>query len=103
MISNYLKKWGCNFQLASDGFEAIELAKETIFNCVLMDLHMPGMNGVETAEKLNELREHQTILLTADNSYTPPSGLFQDIVLKPIDPFELNQSLSNLFHGITEV
>jgi len=103
VISNYLKKWGCNFQLASDGFEAIELAKETIFNCVLMDLHMPGMNGVETAEKLNELREHQTILLTADNSYTPPSGLFQDIVLKPIDPFELNQSLSNLFHGITEV
>ncbi|MCD4504110.1 ATP-binding protein [Chromobacterium piscinae] len=40
--------------LASDGPEALRLAASQPFDLVLMDLHMPGMDGVKTARGLRE-------------------------------------------------
>ncbi len=49
-----------------DGFKALEAIKEGKFDMVLMDVKMPGMDGVETFQKLKEFSpETPTILMTA--------------------------------------
>lgn len=50
---------------AADGLEAIEQAKKLKPNLIVLDLSMPGMNGVETAAALGELMpEVPVVVLT---------------------------------------
>jgi NarL family two-component system response regulator LiaR len=51
---------------AESGEEAIRLAGEHVPDVVLMDLVMPGMDGVETTRKLRQVSPHsQVIVLTS--------------------------------------
>lgn len=77
---------------ASSGAEALRLLAEQSFDVVLMDIHMPGMTGVEAVEHLRALpapaRETPVIALTADVVSRHPSEYkaigFADFVAKPI-------------------
>jgi NarL family two-component system response regulator LiaR len=51
--------------MANDGAEAIERIAEVEPDVVLMDLKMPGMNGIQAMQKINELYPHiQVLVLT---------------------------------------
>ena len=63
---------------AGSGEEAILLVKEHIPDVVLMDLVMPGMDGVETTRKVKDISPRtQVIVLT---SYHEDEHLFPDSV-----------------------
>ena len=50
---------------AASGAEALEKAREHTFDAIVLDLAMPGMNGIETLEALKDLNANlQVILLT---------------------------------------
>lgn len=48
VVTNLLNKIGCQYKLANDGFEALEILKSEKFDVILMDCHMPKMDGYET-------------------------------------------------------
>jgi DNA-binding response OmpR family regulator len=51
------------------GEEALELARESSFDLVLLDIHLPGMNGLEVLEKLKqEIPQMVVVMLTAYSS-----------------------------------
>jgi len=52
--------------LAKDGYEAVAFAKKGNFDVILLDIKMPGMDGVKALERIKELRpETGVIMMTA--------------------------------------
>jgi signal transduction histidine kinase len=66
-ISVALKKLGCDFDMTSDGREAIEKVEKNSYNLVLMDVQMPEMGGLEATESIRRkgFRDLPIIALTA--------------------------------------
>ena len=65
-IADILSARGYQVATAEDGFKAIERVRETPFDIVLMDMKMPGMNGVETYKELKKINpKTKVILMTA--------------------------------------
>lgn len=88
---------------ASSGTEAIQLAVQEQPDAILLDVSMPGMDGVET---LRYLQEHpQTcripvIFLTA-KVQPVEQALYQKLgvaglIMKPFDPVLISQEISRL-------
>ena len=49
--------------VALDGYEALEKVGEAAFDVILMDIKMPGMNGVETLKEIKKLRPEATVVM----------------------------------------
>lgn len=68
ILSQYLTSRGCQITIARNGSEGVSLAKETKPDVILMDIHMPIMNGFEAISTIrddNELTSIPIIALTA--------------------------------------
>ncbi len=92
-ISYNLKKEGYTVYTALDGFEALDIAKKVCPQLVILDVMMPGMDGIETCERMKEMPEMaQTIIafLTArSEDYSQLAGFgagADDYIAKPIKP-----------------
>jgi CheY-like chemotaxis protein len=55
VVSRYLEKWGCTFSIAENGAEAMAKVQEESFSLVLMDLHMPIMDGYQATRGIRTL------------------------------------------------
>jgi len=69
---------------AASGEEALEIAKKTDVDLVLLDLIMPGINGVETFRQLHELRPQLPVVIVTGY---PDSDLMQKAL--EIGPFPM--------------
>lgn len=47
-----LSPWGIEPTLAAEGDEAVRLAREAVFDLILMDVDMPVMNGLEATARI---------------------------------------------------
>lgn len=64
-----LKQLNLISQTVDNGTDAIELVKQNHYACVLMDLHMPGMDGYETTKAIRAFNKDIAIVaLTAASS-----------------------------------
>ncbi|HOH93004.1 MAG TPA: response regulator transcription factor [Anaerolineaceae bacterium] len=83
---------------ASNGYEAIQVAQDLLPDVILMDLLMPGMDGVEATRQIKaKLPGIEVIVLT---SYHEDENIFPAIragalsyLLKDIDPDELSDAI----------
>lgn len=95
-VKLFLKSEGYEFFEASDGLEAIEIAKEVNPDVILMDALMPVMDGFEATVKIREIESIQRIpilMITSldqkeDKIHALEAGV-NDFVSKPIDKVEL--------------
>ena len=74
--------------IANNGFEAVEKVKENNFDCVLMDIHMPGMGGTEATIEIRKFNKQVPIIaLTAISMEDSVEEFIQagcnDVVTKP--------------------
>jgi len=92
-IGYNLRKEGFEVLTASNGREAIELAKEHKPNVIILDVMMPEMDGIETCEEIRRIPELENTMiafLTArGEDYSQIAGFdagADDYITKPIKP-----------------
>jgi signal transduction histidine kinase/CheY-like chemotaxis protein len=91
-------------QVADNGMDAIEMVKENNFDVILMDIHMPGISGIEATQKIREFDKDLPILaLTAvtidenlDDFY---KAGFNEIIPKPFKPEEFFEKIYRSLEG----
>lgn len=65
-LAGFLEKQGFSVKTAESGKDALMLCQESHFEVALLDLKMPGMDGIELLKRLKELNpEIQAIMMTA--------------------------------------
>ncbi|MBI5382043.1 MAG: PAS domain S-box protein [Opitutae bacterium] len=98
-----LKRFGRTADLASSGLEALEALEKKSYDIVLMDVQMPGMDGLTTAEEIRRRlpapQQPVIIALTAnalpgDRERCLAAGM-DDYLSKPISPEELSLKLEH--------
>ena len=88
-----LENVGAIVRVASDGLEALDLLRSEPFDCVLMDVQMPRMDGLEATRQIRAdptLARTRVIAMTAnawdeDRDQCLAAGM-DDFVTKPVDP-----------------
>jgi len=65
-LGGILEDEGYDVVMAENGYQAIEMAKQTPFDLVFMDIKMPGINGVQTFREIKKVNpEAVVIMMTA--------------------------------------
>jgi len=65
-LSDIMEVKGYHTAFALDGYEAIQKVKDVAFDVILMDIKMPGINGVETFKEIKRVRpEIAVVMMTA--------------------------------------
>ena len=62
-ISAILEDWGCDVTSAEDGYGAIDAAREGTFDLILMDIKMPGINGVQAFREIKKIRPASMVVM----------------------------------------
>jgi signal transduction histidine kinase len=102
VATKLLSRWSINADCAKNGVEAFEKAKEKKYDVILMDLHMPEMNGYDSTMKIRKEKsvnnDTPIFAFTADimASEHPYDSYFNGFLRKPIEIEQLYQALSNL-------
>lgn len=96
-----------NVLTAFTGDEAIKLVKENDFDVIVLDVQMPGKNGVETLKEIKKIEQlSQVIMLTGHATVKTAiqgmkNGAF-DYLMKPTDTDELIEMMNKAYELVAE-
>jgi len=93
LMEYLLRAFGYTVLTAADGEAAVELARREVPDVILMDVHMPRLNGYEAAARLKQIPELSAVPIVAvtalamvgDREKILAQG-FDGYIAKPITP-----------------
>lgn len=92
-IAFYLRSEGYKPAIAADGIEALNLMRGNDISLIIMDVMMPGLDGIQTTMRIREEHNIPIIMLSAKSEdYDKITGLnvgADDYMTKPFNPLEL--------------
>lgn len=65
LLKLILTRWKCRFDMATDGQAAVELFKENHYDLVLLDLHMPLLDGIQVLEEIRKDKDPEKAAVVA--------------------------------------
>ncbi|MDQ0058231.1 MULTISPECIES: response regulator transcription factor [Paenibacillus] len=93
LLKMYLEKEGYTIDEAEDGETALRLASNTDYALILLDVMLPGIDGVEVCSRLRQIKATPVIMLTAKGEEMNRVQGFEvgadDYVVKPFSPREV--------------
>ncbi len=107
--STILKKWDCSCDEAVNGEIALEMLKKNDYGLILMDVHMPVMDGMEATRIIRQSfdapkKDIPIVAFTAnaikgDQKDYIDVGM-NDYITKPFVPDELHRLISKYYHSV---
>jgi signal transduction histidine kinase len=105
LIVNMLKEWNIKVDVAVNGWEAFQKLKSNNYDLILMDVHMPVMNGNEATKKIRkemiDSRRNIPILsfsasvIQREKDEAKNAGS-DDFIEKPFEPITLHHKIRNM-------
>ncbi|SFB18869.1 two-component system, OmpR family, response regulator ResD [Cohnella sp. OV330] len=93
LLRMYLEKEGYVIEEAEDGETALKLALEEEYDLIVLDLMLPGIDGMEVCSRLRQSKATPVIMLTAKGEEVNRVQGFEagadDYVVKPFSPREV--------------
>jgi two-component system alkaline phosphatase synthesis response regulator PhoP len=93
LVSSYLKSEGFKVLTARDGNQGLKLASDHLPELIILDIMLPGLDGIQVLQELRRRSDVYVIMLTAKTEETDRViGLSvgaDDYVTKPFSPREL--------------
>ncbi|MFQ6171313.1 winged helix-turn-helix domain-containing protein [Oryzobacter sp. R7] len=93
LIGSYLEREGYEVRLTGDGLTAVDLAREVDPDVVVLDVGLPGLDGIEVCRRLRTFSDAYVVMVTARNDEVDTLvGLgvgADDYLTKPFSPREL--------------
>ncbi len=103
IATTMLDRMGVTVTLANDGAEAVEKARTQAFDIIFLDLHMPVLDGLETARQLRDMLGPDCPPLVAMSAAVFPEDRHRsaqagmaDFIAKPVEIAELEACLRRM-------
>ncbi|MCF8611457.1 response regulator transcription factor [Gordonia sp. HY285] len=94
LVASYLERDGFEVAVTGDGVQAVDLARSVDPDLMVLDLGLPGLDGVEVCRRLREFSDAYVVMLTARaDEVDTLIGLSvgaDDYLTKPFSPRELS-------------
>ncbi len=97
-MARFLKRLEIDSTTAISGEDAIELYKKNSFDCVLLDIHLGGMNGIEVLKNMKKLNPQVKAMIITGNICSDLKtdvhslGVL-DYIQKPIDLSDFKEKI----------
>jgi CheY-like chemotaxis protein len=102
MMRYQLEMWGFEVLEAEAGSPGLQIAMESSPDLILLDYHMPDMDGVQVAKAAQAARPDLPVLfLTADFEISflrDLNAAHTSVVQKPFDIDDLRENINHLLH-----
>jgi len=107
MLSKLLKDWNVTFEVVDNGRKALDKLKAGNYDLILMDTHMPEMNGYQTAKNIRvdfeePKRSIPIISLSAASfDYEQQEAIaagMNEVLSKPFQPYQLHDKIEKVLN-----
>ena len=90
----YLEEKGYKLTKVNNGHDAIALSRKEVFDLVLLDQSMPGMDGLETMAELKKIKQSQIIIMITktEDEWLMDEAINSQIehfLIKPVNPSQI--------------
>jgi len=100
ILKDLLEFRGYYVETSENALEAINLAKNNRYCAILADLKMPGMNGIQIAEKLQKIQPASRIIIMSGYGIQVKETLekigIQNYIVKPINFDQLFDKINDI-------
>lgn len=103
VAARMLEKWKTLVTIAGNGQEALEKARQGLYDIILMDLDMPVMDGYESTALIKDIHPHIPVIALTAASFDDMDNFlinkgFSDVVQKPFAPDDLFNKIVSILH-----
>lgn len=113
LLGDILTSWGHLVSLTEDGHQALTLAGQQPFDLILLDIRMPGIDGIEVARRIRLQEQERSqpavpiIAITADTDKITREACqaagINEVLPKPVIPERLAQAIAMQGEGINSI